>query len=67
MSLWLCLRFQQLPLQCLNRSEQQPVVVLERQRVLREIVSGQVVSSQHELVDLLGGYLLGSGRKPEEQ
>jgi protein ImuB len=35
MSLWLCLRFQQLPLQCLNRSEQQPVVVLERQRVLR--------------------------------
>jgi protein ImuB len=34
-SLWLCLRFEQLPLQCLNRSEEQPVVVLARQRVLR--------------------------------
>jgi protein ImuB len=35
MSLWLCLRFDQLPLQCLNRAEEQPVVVLARQRVLR--------------------------------
>ena len=35
MSLWLCLRFHQLPLQCLNRSEEQAVVVLARQRVLR--------------------------------
>ena len=35
MSLWLCLRFEQLPLQCLNRSEEQPVVILARQRVLR--------------------------------
>lgn len=35
MSLWLCLRFGQLPLQCLNRSEDQPVVVLSKQRVLR--------------------------------
>ena len=35
MSLWLCLRFSQLPLQCLNRSEDQPVVVLARQRVVR--------------------------------
>ena len=35
MSLWLCLRFSQLPLQCLNRSEEQPVLVLSRQRVLR--------------------------------
>ena len=35
MSLWLCLRFQQLPLQCLNRSETQAVVVLLKQRVLR--------------------------------
>ena len=35
MNLWLCLRFEQLPLQCLNRSEEQPVVVLARQRVLR--------------------------------
>ncbi len=34
MSLWLCLRFSQLPLQCLNRSEDIPVVVLHRQRVL---------------------------------
>jgi len=34
-SLWLCLRFDQLPLQCLNRSEDQPVVVLSKQRVLR--------------------------------
>lgn len=34
MSLWLCLRFSQLPLQCLNRSEAQPVVVLARQRVV---------------------------------
>jgi protein ImuB len=35
MSLWLCLRFNQLPLQCLNRSEDQPVIVLSKQRVLR--------------------------------
>ena len=35
MSLWLCLRFSQLPLQCLSRSEEQPVVVLSKQRVLR--------------------------------
>ncbi len=35
MSLWLCLRFEQLPLQCLSRCEEQPVVVLARQRVLR--------------------------------
>lgn len=34
-SLWLCLRFEQLPLQCLNRSEEQPVAVLAQQRVLR--------------------------------
>jgi protein ImuB len=33
-SLWLCLRFDQLPLQCLNRCEQQPIVVLAAQRVL---------------------------------
>ncbi len=35
MKLWLCLRFRQLPLQCLNRSEQQAVVVLAGQRVIR--------------------------------
>ncbi len=35
MSLWLCLRFDQLPLQCLSRCEQQPVVVLAAQRVIR--------------------------------
>ena len=35
MSLWLCLRFDLLPLQALNRSEEQAVVVLEKQRVLR--------------------------------
>jgi len=34
-SLWLCLRFDQLPLQCLSLSEQQPVVVLAAQRVVR--------------------------------
>jgi len=34
-SLWLCLRFDQLPLQCLNRCEQQPVAVLAAQRVIR--------------------------------
>jgi protein ImuB len=34
-SLWLCLRFEQLPLQCLNRDETRPVAVLEKQRVLR--------------------------------
>jgi protein ImuB len=33
--LWLCLRFHQLPLQCLERNETRPAVVLERQRVLR--------------------------------
>lgn len=35
MSLWLCLRFHQLPLQCLTRNEEQATVVLARQRVLR--------------------------------
>ncbi len=35
MSLWLCLRFEQLPLQSLNRSEEQPIVILAKQRVLR--------------------------------
>ena len=35
MSLWLCLRFEQLPLQCLDRDETHAVVVLEKQRVLR--------------------------------
>ncbi len=34
MSLWLCLRFSQLPLQCLSRSEEQAMVVLARQRVI---------------------------------
>jgi protein ImuB len=34
-SLWLCLRFDQLPLQCLSRCEQQPVAVLAAQRVIR--------------------------------
>jgi protein ImuB len=34
-SLWLCLRFEQLPLQCLSRSEDKPVAVLTAQRVLR--------------------------------
>jgi protein ImuB len=34
-SLWLCLRFAQLPLQCLNRSEQQPIAIVSKQRVLR--------------------------------
>ena len=34
MSLWLCLRFSQLPLQCLNRCEEHPVAVLARQRVV---------------------------------
>ena len=35
MSLWLCLRFDQLPLQCLSRCEQQPLAVMAAQRVLR--------------------------------
>ncbi|MEZ5569665.1 MAG: DNA polymerase Y family protein [Halioglobus sp.] len=35
MSLWLCLRFEQLSLECLERREDQPVVVLSAQRVLR--------------------------------
>lgn len=35
MSLWLCLRLNQLPLQCLDRSEEQAVVVVAKQRVLR--------------------------------
>ncbi|MDP5064250.1 MAG: DNA polymerase Y family protein [Haliea sp.] len=34
-SLWLCLRFPQLPLQCQTLDETQPIVVLEQQRVLR--------------------------------
>jgi len=34
-SLWLCLRFDQLPLQCLSLGEQQPVAVLAAQRVVR--------------------------------
>lgn len=35
MTLWLCLRFDQLPLQCLERGGQGPAVVLEERRVLR--------------------------------
>lgn len=35
MNLWLCLRLEQLPLECLSRSEELPVVVLAQQRVLR--------------------------------
>jgi protein ImuB len=35
MSLWLCLRFHQLPLQCLNHSEEQAIALLDKQRVLR--------------------------------
>ncbi|MBT4521181.1 MAG: DNA polymerase Y family protein [Halieaceae bacterium] len=35
MSTWLCLRFDLLPLQCLNRSEDKPVVVLAGARVVR--------------------------------
>jgi protein ImuB len=34
-SLWLCLRFHQLPLQCLSHCEQQPLAVLAAQRVIR--------------------------------
>ncbi|MEZ5503491.1 MAG: DNA polymerase Y family protein [Halioglobus sp.] len=34
MSLWLCLRFAQLPLHCLSRCEHRPAVVLAAQRVL---------------------------------
>lgn len=34
MSLWLCLRFNQLPLQCLSHNEAQAVVVLAKQRVV---------------------------------
>ena len=34
MSLWLCLRFAQLPLQCLSHTEDQPVIVLAGQRVV---------------------------------
>jgi protein ImuB len=34
-SLWLCLRFDQLPLHCLSRCEQQPVAIMAAQRVLR--------------------------------
>ncbi len=33
--MWLCLRFNQLPLQCLNRSEELPVAVLHKHRVVR--------------------------------
>lgn len=32
--LWLCLRFSRLPLQCLNRDEDAPSAVVERQRLL---------------------------------
>ncbi|MFV8819519.1 Y-family DNA polymerase [Haliea sp. E17] len=35
MSLWLCLRFERLPLECLSHAEDRAVIVLERQRVLR--------------------------------
>jgi protein ImuB len=35
MSLWLCLRFSQLPLQCLNQSEDRAVAVLHKQRIVR--------------------------------
>lgn len=47
MSLWLCLRFDQLPLQCLDRSEQQPTVVLSAQRVVcaNDCASAQGIQS----------------------
>ncbi|MDZ7784276.1 MAG: DNA polymerase Y family protein [Halioglobus sp.] len=35
MSLWLCLRFEQLPLECLARREDRPVAVLAARRVVR--------------------------------
>lgn len=35
MSLWLCLRFHQLPLQCLQRSEHRAAAVIANQRLLR--------------------------------
>ena len=35
MSLWLCLRFEQLPLECLTRREDRPVAVLAARRVAR--------------------------------
>ncbi len=34
MSLWLCLRFNQLPLECLSHCEQQPVAIMRAQRVI---------------------------------
>lgn len=33
--MWLCLRFSQLPLQCLNRTEHRAVAVLSKQRIVR--------------------------------
>jgi protein ImuB len=58
-SLWLCLRFSQLPLQCLNRCEDRPVAVLARQRVVRAndcatalgIREGMGTATVHALAD----------------
>ena len=49
MSLWLCLRFDQLPLQCLNRCEQQPVVVLAAQRVIRANDCAAALGIRHDM------------------
>ena len=58
MTLWLCLRLYQLPLQALSREEQLPVVITARQRVVacndiaaeQGVTPGQPVSTAHSLL-----------------
>jgi len=74
-SLWLCLRFSQLPLQCLNRSEEQPVVVLAGQRVVRAndcaaalgIREGMSAATVHALADSEAPLLLERDEELEQR
>jgi protein ImuB len=58
MTLWLCLRFHQLPLQALCKEERHPVVITAKQRVVacndaaaeHGVVAGQPASTAHALL-----------------
>ena len=75
MSLWLCLRFEQLPLQCLSQSEDQPIAVMEQQRVVRVndcgaalgISQGMGTATLRALADTLPVQLLERDRDAEQR
>lgn len=75
MSLWLCLRFGQLPLQCLSQSEDQPVAVMSQQRVVRVndcgaalgICPGMGTATLRALADTLPVQLLERDEEAEQR